>query len=31
MCEFRVENPQLALVVNQLDIDNTDSFTLDVT
>jgi hypothetical protein len=31
MCEFRVENPQFTLVVNQLDIDNTDSFTLDVT
>ena len=29
--EFRVENPQFTVVTNQLDIDNTDSFTLDVT
>jgi hypothetical protein len=29
-CDFMIENPQFTIVTNQLDIDNTDSFTLDV-
>ena len=28
--DFMIENPQFTIVTNQLDIDNTDSFTLDV-
>jgi hypothetical protein len=28
--DFVIENPQFTIVTNQLDIDNTDSFTLDV-